>query len=120
MCVCVCVCVCIVVIGCMFTSNVFKVRAAAVFALGTYMLNSSEDGHSDLATSIDHIVGMRLLTLLNDGSPIVRQVCVCICLCICTRYTMSNSVYVHVGSLCIHLHTHPSYFRNWCVLYMLW
>ena len=49
-------------------------RAAAVFALGTYIMNVPEDGQSDLSISIDHNVGMRLLTLLNDGSPIVRRV----------------------------------------------
>ena len=53
----------------------FKVRAAAVFALGTYILNTGEDGnHTDQATSIDHSITVELLTLLTDGSPIVRQV----------------------------------------------
>ncbi len=51
-----------------------QVRAAAVFALGTYIMNIPEDGQSDLSISIDHSVGMRLLTLVNDGSPIVRRV----------------------------------------------
>ena len=37
-------------------------------------MNVPEDGQSDLSISIDHNVGMRLLTLLNDGSPIVRRV----------------------------------------------
>ena len=50
------------------------VRAAAVYALGTYSLNTSDDGHSDLATSIDHTTAMTLLNMVNDGSPIVRKV----------------------------------------------
>ena len=37
-------------------------------------MNIPEDGQSDLSISIDHNVGMRLLSLLNDGSPIVRRV----------------------------------------------
>lgn len=45
-----------------------------MFALGTYILNVPEDGgHSELATSIDHNITIRLLGLLTDGSPIVRQ-----------------------------------------------
>ena len=45
-----------------------------MFALGTYILNVPEDGgHSELATSIDHNITIRLLALLTDGSPIVRQ-----------------------------------------------
>ena len=51
-----------------------QVRAAAVFALGTYILNVSEVGHSELATSIDHSVAMTLLPLVYDGSAIVRKV----------------------------------------------
>ena len=51
-----------------------QVRAASVFALGTYIMNVPEDGQSDLSISIDHSVGMRLLSLVNDGSPIVRRV----------------------------------------------
>ncbi len=58
----------------------FQVRAAAVFALGTYILNTPEDGSpSELATSIDHNITVRLLGLLTDGSPIVRQVSVSQC-----------------------------------------
>lgn len=53
-------------------------RAAAVFALGTYILNVPEDGsHSDLAMSIDREVTTGLLGLLTDGSPIVRQELAC-------------------------------------------
>lgn len=51
-----------------------QVRAAAVFALGTYIMNVPEEGPSDLSISIDHSVGTRLLSLVNDGSPIVRRV----------------------------------------------
>lgn len=55
-----------------------------MFALGTYILNSPEDGTpSDLATSIDHNITVRLLGLLTDGSPIVRQVSVCTILVLC-------------------------------------
>lgn len=50
------------------------VRAAAVFALGTYILNTAEDGsRTEQATSIDQAIAVRLLQLLTDGSPIVRQ-----------------------------------------------
>lgn len=61
---------------CLYRSLYFlQVRAAAVFALGTYILNTAEDGsRSDQATSIDHVVAVQLLPLLTDGSPIVRQV----------------------------------------------
>jgi regulator-associated protein of mTOR len=51
-----------------------EVRAAAVFALGTYIFNSSSDGtHSNHATSIDHTVAIQLLPHINNGSPIVRM-----------------------------------------------
>ena len=45
-----------------------------MFALGTYMLNTGEGGSGELASSIDHSVGSTLLTLINDGSPVVRLV----------------------------------------------
>ena len=51
-----------------------QVRAAAVFALGTYVLNTSEDGTSEMRITIDQMVGTALLGLLNDGSSIVRKV----------------------------------------------
>ena len=51
-----------------------QVRAAAVFALGTYVLNTSEDGTSEMRVTIDQTVGSALLGLLNDGSSIVRKV----------------------------------------------
>ena len=49
-------------------------RAAAIFALGTYVLNVSEDGSSEMRTTIDQQVGSALLGLLSDGSSIVRKV----------------------------------------------
>lgn len=51
-----------------------KVRAAAVFALGTYVLNMSEDGTSEMRITIDQMVGSALLGLINDGSSVVRKV----------------------------------------------
>ena len=52
-----------------------QVRTAAIFALGTYIFNSSADGHhSKHATSIDHTVAMSLLPLVTNGSPLVRMV----------------------------------------------
>ena len=55
-----------------------QVRAAAVFALGTYVVNTSEDGTSEMRVTIDQMVGSALLGLRNDGSTIVRKVCVCV------------------------------------------
>ena len=51
-----------------------KVRAATVFALGTYVLNMSEDGTSEMRITIDQMVGSALLGLINDGSSVVRKV----------------------------------------------
>lgn len=45
-----------------------------MFALGTYIMNVPQDGQSDLSVGIDHSVGSRLLSLVNDASPIVRRV----------------------------------------------
>lgn len=47
-----------------------QVRAAAVFALGTFISNVK----SDHANSINLIVGMKLVHVANDGSPLVRKV----------------------------------------------
>ena len=44
-----------------------------MFALGTYVANSS-DVKSDQVTSINLSVGTRLLPLMFDASPLVRQV----------------------------------------------
>lgn len=47
-----------------------------MFALGTYILNIPDDGgHSEMTTNIDHAITGRLLGLVTDGSPIVRQAC---------------------------------------------
>ncbi|XP_064637530.1 regulatory-associated protein of mTOR-like isoform X2 [Lineus longissimus] len=51
--------------------NVPEVRASAVFALGAFVNNSSERG--DHANNIDHNVGMNLISVVSDGSPLVRQ-----------------------------------------------
>ena len=45
-----------------------------MFALGTYLLNTSEDGTSEMRITIDQTVGLALLGLLHDGSSIVRKV----------------------------------------------
>ena len=50
----------------------FQVRAAAVYALGSFINNSTE--RSDHANNIDHGVGMTLLNCSNDGNPLVRKV----------------------------------------------
>nr|XP_039265005.1 regulatory-associated protein of mTOR-like [Styela clava] len=50
-----------------------EVRAAAVFALGTFVDNQPEAG-SDHATHIDHSVGNALIPVRQvDGSPLVRR-----------------------------------------------
>ncbi|XP_076312288.1 regulatory associated protein of MTOR complex 1 isoform X2 [Tachypleus tridentatus] len=49
-----------------------EVRAATVFALGTFINSATE--RSDHANSIDHSIGMTLIsTLANDGSVLVRK-----------------------------------------------
>ena len=52
-----------------------QVRSAAVFALGTYILHSS-DGvqQSEHAKTIERTVAMMILPVISDGSPLVRQV----------------------------------------------
>jgi hypothetical protein len=50
----------------------WQVRAAAVYALGTFINNSSE--RTDHANSIDHGVAMNLAGVMYDASPIVRRV----------------------------------------------
>ena len=50
----------------------FQVRAAAVFALGTFMDNSTE--RSDHINMIDQSIANTLLLVVSDGSPIVRKV----------------------------------------------
>lgn len=56
-----------------FLSPALQVRCAAVFALGTFVGNSAE--RTDHSTTIDHNVAMMLAQLINDGSPMVRKVC---------------------------------------------
>ncbi|KAL3877256.1 hypothetical protein ACJMK2_034989 [Sinanodonta woodiana] len=48
-----------------------EVRAAAVYSLGTFISNTSE--RSDHANNIDLGVGIKLVPLVMDGSPLVRQ-----------------------------------------------
>ncbi|XP_070581195.1 regulatory-associated protein of mTOR-like isoform X2 [Ptychodera flava] len=48
-----------------------EVRAAAVLALGTFIGNCTE--RTDHANNIDHNVGLTLLNVTLDGSPIVRK-----------------------------------------------
>ena len=50
-----------------------QVRAAAVFALGTY-INSNQTERSDHSNNIDHSVARMLIKMVNDGSPLVRKV----------------------------------------------
>ena len=52
-----------------------QVRAAAVYALGTFINITAE--RSDHANNIDHGVGMMLITVSQDGSPLVRKVTKC-------------------------------------------
>lgn len=49
-----------------------QVRAAAVFALGTFINNST--GRNEHANTIDHGVAMNLVSIAGDGSPLVRKV----------------------------------------------
>ncbi|KAL5018968.1 hypothetical protein ScPMuIL_004690 [Solemya velum] len=49
-----------------------EVRAAAVFALGTF-INNNVSERSDHATNIDLGVGMTLVPAANDGNPLVRM-----------------------------------------------
>ena len=51
-----------------------KVRAAGVFALGKFVSTTSGEGN-DHHVNINHTIGMQLLNLYQDPSPIVRKVC---------------------------------------------
>lgn len=53
--------------------SLLQVRAAAVYALGTYISSCSSE-RSDHASNIDLGIGMSLTHIVNDGSPLVRQV----------------------------------------------
>lgn len=50
----------------------FKVRAAAVFALGRFIANTGD--RSDQANQIDFGVAVTLTQMSLDGSPLVRKV----------------------------------------------
>ncbi|CAE1248564.1 RAPTOR [Acanthosepion pharaonis] len=56
----------------LLTDSVPEVRAAAVYALGTYISSCSSE-RSDHASNIDLGIGMSLTHIVNDGSPLVRQ-----------------------------------------------
>ena len=49
-----------------------KVRASVVFALGTFMNNSTE--RTEHANNVDHGVAAKLLSVMYDASPLVRKV----------------------------------------------
>jgi len=48
-----------------------EVRAAAVFALGTFI--NSCDERTEHANNLDHAIAMHLLKAGEDGSPLVRK-----------------------------------------------
>ena len=51
-----------------------EVRTAAVFALGTYLSSGPGDRLTDSMLSTNPEIGMTLLSLVTDGSPLVRKV----------------------------------------------
>lgn len=55
----------------LLSDSVPEVRAAAVFALGTFINNSTE--RDEQINNIDHGIATKLLTVLHDGSVIVRK-----------------------------------------------
>ncbi len=48
-----------------------EVRAAAVFALGTFI--NSCDERTEHANNLDHTIALHLLKACEDGSPLVRR-----------------------------------------------
>eukprot|EP00731_Ephydatia_muelleri_P028434 Em0020g78a len=50
-----------------------EVRTAAVFALGTYLSSGPGDRLTDSMLSTNPEIGMTLLSLVTDGSPLVRK-----------------------------------------------
>lgn len=51
-----------------------EVRASAVYCLGTYISNTSDDGQRNShAINIEQNAGVMLLSLVTDGSPLVRR-----------------------------------------------
>ena len=51
-----------------------EVRTAAVFALGTYLSSGPGDRLTERMLSINAKIGVTLLSLVTDGSPVVRKV----------------------------------------------
>ena len=77
-----------------------QVRVAAVYALGTFINNSTE--RSDHANNIDHGVGRTVISVINDSSPLVRKVR----LNVATNISMINfykwcvcNLFIHTGCL---------------------
>lgn len=56
----------------LLTDEIAEVRAAAVYALGSFITGAVE--RTDHANTIDHSIGMTLINLVpKDGSPLVRK-----------------------------------------------
>ncbi|XP_015791630.1 regulatory-associated protein of mTOR isoform X2 [Tetranychus urticae] len=56
----------------LLNDDIPEVRAATVFALGTFITGAGE--RTDHANTIDHSIGITLInTVSNDGSPLVRK-----------------------------------------------
>lgn len=62
----------IYVYTCVWCGVAVQVRAAAVFALGAFVYNGTEQ--TDHASSIELGVGMTIVQCASDGSPLVRKV----------------------------------------------
>ena len=63
---------CIHIYTCVWCGVAVQVRAAAVFALGAFVYNGTEQ--TDHASSIELGVGMTIVQCASDGSPLVRKV----------------------------------------------
>lgn len=82
----------------MYVLLFFKVRAAAVYALGTFVNSVSE--RSEHANNIDHSIAMTLInTVSHDMSPLVRKVGKEI------NVTISNLIFAHLCKIKIKLNT---------------
>ena len=88
-----------------------QVRASGAFALGTF-INGCQDKSNDLALSINQEVGMNLLSLYQDPSPIVRKVSaerqwkrkgttLYVCVCTYVRMHIRTSSSRRCSSLCV-------------------
>ncbi|XP_053210164.1 regulatory-associated protein of mTOR-like isoform X3 [Panonychus citri] len=65
----------------LLNDDIPEVRAATVFALGTFITGAGE--RTDHANTIDHSIGITLInTVSNDGSPLVRKELVCALQCL--------------------------------------